>query len=175
MSSNTTVAVPRDTPGAEQPQPTQANVGLRTFVSWAGRLLAGGIFIYTGVLKLKEPANFAKEIRGYNLVPVEATNAMALYLPWLEVLAGVLVLLPAIRREARLLLILMLAVFTVAKGYALTKGLKIHCGCVPATSPLRFLFDGWPGIATNVVLLVLLLADQIWSVRNRYRTPVQPG
>jgi uncharacterized membrane protein YphA (DoxX/SURF4 family) len=146
-----------------------ARPAIITVIAWLARILAAALFIYTGWEKLKAPADFAKEIRAYEMVPLEVTNAMALYLPWLEILTGALILIPWFRREARLLILLMLAVFTIAKAAAKVQGLNIHCGCVPKDSPLLFLFEGWTGVTTNVVLLALLLFD--WATDRRRQTP----
>jgi putative oxidoreductase len=124
---------------------------------WVPRLVVGGLFVYTGITKLQALGNFAKEIRQYELVPENWTNVMAYVLPWMEILAAVVLIIGLLRREGRLLLVGMLVVFTAAKTIMLAQGKKLEdCGCVPTGSALHFLFDGWVGVGTNVVLLILL-------------------
>jgi hypothetical protein len=123
---------------------------------WVARLLVGALFIYTGLTKVFDPQTFIKEVRAYELVPLVLSNLVALVLPWVEVIAGVLLVVGWWRREARLLIGLMLVVFLGAKGIVLAQGRRIECGCVPTDSLLHFLFDGWIGVATNCVLLVIL-------------------
>jgi hypothetical protein len=71
------------------------------------------------------------------------------------------------RGAARTLLIAMLIVFTAAKSYVLGMGRTLECGCVPTGSMLHFLFNGWIGVLTNVVLLLLLATEGSLAWRRR--------
>ncbi|MDX2200193.1 MAG: DoxX family membrane protein [Phycisphaerae bacterium] len=141
------------------------------FLQYLPRLIVAAVFLYAAYLKIfsEKPDTFAREIAAYKLAPLQVTHLMALGLPWLELICAAALVVGLWVREARLWLLLMLVGFTPAKVYALVSGLKISCGCVPANSPLKFLFDGWPGVATNVVLIALLLLDGWagWSRRRR--------
>jgi uncharacterized membrane protein YphA (DoxX/SURF4 family) len=124
---------------------------------WGPRLVVGGLFVYTGITKLQALGNFSKEIRQYELVPENWTNVMAYVLPWIEILAAAVLIIGLLRREGRLLLVGMLVAFTAAKTIVLAQGKRLQdCGCVPTGSVLHVLFDGWVGVGTNVVLLILL-------------------
>jgi hypothetical protein len=52
------------------------------------RLVVGGFFIVASVHKIAEPPDFAKVIHNYDLVPSPWIHLAALFLPWLELLAG---------------------------------------------------------------------------------------
>lgn len=158
---------PRTTPPAVQLGIACETSAARRAVLLVARLIVGALFVYAGWGKFEAPANFAKEIRNYKLAPVSMTNAMALVIPPLEIFTGILVVAGPFRREARMLLLVMLVVFTAAKGYSLANGMKLHCGCVPETSWLRFLFDGWTGFATNLVMIAILAVD--WRLDRRWR------
>lgn len=140
-------------------------IGISLLGVWLPRLLVAALFIYTGWGKLKAPANFAKEIRSYEMVSVDVAQAMAIVLPPLEILCGLFFLTGPFRKETRVLLIGMLIAFNIAKAYA---GFPEDCGCVPADSPLKFLFAGVNGFVTNCVALGLVFLEMFFS---RRRTP----
>lgn len=85
---------------------------------------------------LSGPAEFARVVYRYQIVgpsdrlaPV-VPNLLAVTLPWIELVAGLLLLLGAWRREAALLCALMLLVFILAVGSALWRGIDLqNCGC----------------------------------------------
>ena len=56
------------------------------------RLILGAVFIYASIDKIQNPADFAKAIANYHVVPFGLENTMALVLPWLELFAGVFII-----------------------------------------------------------------------------------
>ncbi len=125
----------------------------------------GALFVLTGYAKLLEPTLFVKEVRAYGILPVEWTNAVAWILPWLEIFAGGLLLLRIWKAEARILIAAMLVVFTFAKGYAYFAHQLIECGCGGRFAFLQPIFNNPQGLATNLVLLILLGLDA-WASRQ---------
>jgi putative oxidoreductase len=93
------------------------------------RLIVGGVFITAGVLKILDPVTFAADIGNYRLLPHEVVNLMAITLPWIEVVAGLLLVLGIWNRASALILTLLMIVFLIAIGQALARGLDIRCGC----------------------------------------------
>jgi uncharacterized membrane protein YphA (DoxX/SURF4 family) len=93
------------------------------------RLVLGGVFIYAAIDKIAHPDQFADIIRNYRILPVETSNAVAIMMPWLELLAGVFLVLGIWARENAALLSLLLIVFIAAIGYNLARGLDFDCGC----------------------------------------------
>lgn len=102
------------------------------FEIWTRRLLAllfGGMFVYAGVLKLKSPLLFQQSIRSFEMIGDPWTALLALSLPWLEIFAGLAVIIGIFRQGGLLLLNLSLLMFFVALGSAWYRGLNIDCGC----------------------------------------------
>ncbi len=137
------------------------------------RLLVAFVFINAAWGKIAGPQQFAKEIRAYQMVPLVVSHHMAIVLPWLEMIVGVSLVIGLLRRESRALLLAMLVVFTIAKSVVLVQGLNINCGCVSEDSPIRFLFEGWSGVATNLVLIALLVMEGLAS-RSAARAKPKP-
>jgi uncharacterized membrane protein YphA (DoxX/SURF4 family) len=108
---------------------------MRAVISWALRLGLGGLFVVTGVLKLRDPAAFATAVANYQLWPQFAA-LLAATLPAAEIVAGLaLIAAPAAwRRPAAAAIALMLVMFTIAAATALGRGIDISCGCFGAES-----------------------------------------
>lgn len=93
------------------------------------QFLLAALFVVAGVAKIADPPAFAHEIHNYRLLPGGAVNALALVLPWLEVVAGVALFLGVFRRTAAGVVALLLIVFIGAIGINLAKGRPIDCAC----------------------------------------------
>lgn len=104
----------------------------------------GGFFIIAGLIKIVDPAGFAFEIDHYQLLPWVAVAAVALYLPWLELLCGIALITRCWSRAAAMLILMMLIVFVIALGSAWIRGLDISCGCL-----------GGEGNASNIPMVIL--------------------
>lgn len=87
------------------------------------------VFLYAAWSKIAEPAAFAATIGNYRLLPPWALAPLALFLPWLELWAALLLFFNRWRRPAALVLALLLAVFMLAVGFNLARGLDFECGC----------------------------------------------
>ncbi len=91
-------------------------------VHWLLALVVGGVFVYASLSKIADPQAFAKIIYHYQVIGPSASfgfvpaNLVAVALPWIELIAGVLLITGLWRREAALVTAVMLAVFVVAVG-----------------------------------------------------------
>jgi uncharacterized membrane protein YphA (DoxX/SURF4 family) len=94
------------------------------------RLLLGGIFVYASIDKISHPAEFAKVVYNYQILPAMASNLTAMVLPWLELFAGLALLVGIWRAESSLTISLLLVVFIVALSVNLVRGVDIDCGCL---------------------------------------------
>ena len=156
-------------------QLSQSNRTNWRFAGLVARVLVGGLFVITGIAKIANPQTFAQEIQDYQLAPIAITNAMAIILPWLEALAGLLLVLAVWRRETRLLIGLMLVIFTAAKAYALyVLGKSGDCGCGGGVPLLSLILNNPQGLVTNAVLLGLLALDAVAERRCRTHVETPP-
>jgi uncharacterized membrane protein YphA (DoxX/SURF4 family) len=108
------------------------------------------------------------------MVPGALVNAMALILPWIEVVTGVALFLGIARRTAAKVLGILLLVFIAALGVNLARGHPVDCGCfgtstVQKTDAER-LRDMKIAIARDVGLLILA-AQILWATRREYTRP----
>ena len=99
---------------------------------WLRRILClvfGVAFVYAGFRKIQDPGLFLIDIRSFDLLPDPFAAWLALGLPWLELLAGLAVMIGFLRKGGLLLLNLALGAFFVAILSAWSRGLDIRCGC----------------------------------------------
>lgn len=113
--------------------------------------VVGGLFVYAGAVKALDPARFAWDIFHFRLVPWTVAAGMALYLPWLEMVCGVSVMLHHANRGALWMLTMLALVFLVALVAAQARGLDVSCGCF-GHGP------GSSGLLTAIIRISLILA-----------------
>jgi len=123
------------------------------------RLLLGGLFVAAGALKALDPAAFANDVARYGLLPDALVNIVALALPWIELVAGGLLVMDVWRRESAAVIAALNAVFLVAVSVALARGLEV-CGCFGASVARKA--SGW-----TLVEDVVFLVSAIWLWRQR--------
>jgi uncharacterized membrane protein YphA (DoxX/SURF4 family) len=93
------------------------------------RWYLGYVFLTACWHKILHPGSFALDIATYDILPLSLVNAMAIVLPYVEIVAAVCLLAGVRVRPAALLVCGMMVVFTVAIWIALEKGLDMSCGC----------------------------------------------
>jgi putative oxidoreductase len=98
------------------------------------RLILGGIFIYAAGGKILYPAEFSEAIANYQMIPVMANNFIAVTLPWVELIAGLLLFNGFKTQSATTIILLCLFVFSIGAIFALARGLDINCGCFTEAS-----------------------------------------
>jgi putative oxidoreductase len=125
------------------------------------RLALGGIFVYAGWTKLKDPwALFAMAIDSYQVLPAWAVEWLARTLPWIELLIGAMLIAGRWMRISTVATSLLLLVFFSLMVRAHVKGIEINCGCFgpgEAISWRTLLRDG------AMLTAALLLTTVTWA------------
>ncbi len=119
------------------------------------RLYLGGLFIYASMYKINYSAEFAEVIAGYQILPYWVVNISAVVLPWVELIAGMLLLAGVRSRSAVTVIGALLIAFAVALLVNLLRGASIPCGCFDALgekiSSWTLLRDViWLGMAVHI-------------------------
>lgn len=133
---------------------------------WLGvisRVVVGGIFIYASLNKIMHPEAFARIIFNYHLVPAPLINLSALVLPFVELVAGVLLVAGVWPRSAGLVLLALTAMFIVALSINWFRGVSLECGCFTVSSKAK----GAIGDLIVRDILLLLLAIQATLARPK--------
>ncbi len=136
------------------------------------RLALGAVFIWASVGKIADLAGFAGEIHNYHILPVPLENLLAMTLPWIELLAGVALVLNVLPRGATLLLGIALGVFILAIGSAIVRDLDIACGCFGTSDATR---TGWFALLRDVGFLVLAVLGYPWGESRSPKSVVRPA
>lgn len=93
------------------------------------RLVLGVLFCYAGLVKALDVVAFAGSVANYQLLSYHLNFLVAALLPYIEMAAGLLLLLGRQVRPAVLLIGGMNAVFIIALFSVVLRGLDIDCGC----------------------------------------------
>lgn len=99
----------------------------------ANRIILGFIFLYASWDKVLEPAEFARAIANYQILPAGLAAPAAIFLPWLELICGICLVINRWTGGSALIITLLVAVFTAAIGYNIYRGMDIACGCFTLT------------------------------------------
>lgn len=94
-----------------------------------GQIILGGLFIYAGILKIADPEGFSIDIENYRMAPKIFVNLIAIFLPYLEVITGLLVIFSPKKSGSLLILSALIFFFLIGITQAIIRGLDIECGC----------------------------------------------
>lgn len=140
---------------------------------FATRAVLAGLFIYAGVIKLINPDLFLSDIESYRLVPYSLAWLTAFYLPPLEILCGLGLVVPKLCRSASVILLGLIVVFLVAILSAWGRGLNISCGCFGATSEApNYVWLVGRDLLLGIALLYALFG---WNFKKNERLPEVSG
>ena len=131
-------------------------------VHWLLALGVGGVFVYASLSKIADPRAFAKIVYHYQVVGPSASfgfvpaNLLAVALPWIELIAGILLITGLWRREAAVVTVALLVIFVASVASTLARGIDIqNCGCFALDATGRA--AGWKLIAGDLTLLAAAL------------------
>lgn len=134
------------------------------------QLALGAIFVAAALPKIADPPSFAHMVYNYRILPAGLINISALVMPWVEIVAGLALLLGVWKRPARWIIGLMLAVFMVAISINLLRGNAIDCGCFDVSAVGKSyeerIRDMWLVLLRDAGML-LMIAQMAWAERTR--------
>ncbi len=126
----------------------------------AARWVMGLIFIGASLSKIAHPHDFAVAVFRYDLAPYAAINLLAIFMPWLEMTTGIVLLAwPRMRAAAATIMIGMLTMFTAAIIISMIRGLDVACGCFSVDSAVGHI--SWLSLLRNTTF-ILLSALAFW-------------
>ncbi len=130
------------------------------------RLVLGGIFLASAIAKIwnvqvspahgmqfshvPDLATFAQDVTNYHVPPRSLANFVAITLPWIELLAGGLLVCGIWKRASALVITTLMIVFLAAISWALVHGYDIRCGCFGTVDARKV---GVTALAQDAVLL----------------------
>lgn len=121
------------------------------------RLYLGGLFVVASWHKILYPGLFALDVATYDLVPLVLVNLTAIILPYLELFAGVMLVVGFRTRTGASLVLGMLLLFTAALLIALARGLDMSCGCFASQT-----------VEEDPITWMTVFRDMIWILLASY-------
>jgi len=91
--------------------------------------LLAGVLVWAGVMKTLNPAAYAESIIGFRLVPWPVAVLVALYLPWLELVVAMGLLVPRWREGALWIATGLFTGFALLWAVTWARGIDASCGC----------------------------------------------
>lgn len=136
------------------------------------QIALGAIFVVAALPKITDPPSFAHMIYNYRLLPGGLINITALIMPWVELLAGLALILGVWVRPARWIVGTMLVMFIIAIAINLARDNAIDCGCFDVSAANltheERIRDMWMVILRDIGML-LMVAQLWWAERVRGR------
>ena len=103
-----------------------------SWIELAVRWILGITFIYASFHKIISPADFAKIVYGYDLFPEMFINMIAIVIPFLELVAGLALIIGFYPRSAAIIINALLLAFITVLAINLIRGHEFECGCFSA-------------------------------------------
>ncbi|MBI5661087.1 MAG: DoxX family membrane protein [Ignavibacterium album] len=124
------------------------------------RIIIAMVFIYAGAEKISDPKGFSQSIYNYRILPIETINILAITLPWLELISGILLLFGISVKENAAIIGTLLLVFIIAVALSMIRGLDIDCGCFGKGNMV-----GWRKIGENSLMLIICVVLMAFDSR----------
>ena len=122
------------------------------------RIFVGVLFVFSGLIKANDPLGFSYKLQEYFevlnmpfLMPLSL--ALAIFICWVEVVLGILLLLGIYRNLVLWLLSLMMVFFTFLTFYSAYFNKVTSCGCFGDAIP----FTPWQSFSKDVILVVMIV------------------
>ena len=140
------------------------------------QIALGIIFVVAAWPKIADPPAFAHMIFNYRILPGSMINLSALTMPWVELLAGLCLILGIWTRAARTIVAVLLIVFMIAIAFNLFRGNAIDCGCFDVSAAGKTheerIQDMWLVLLRDAGML--LMCAQLWWAGRRAGANVPP-
>ncbi|MFI5144438.1 MAG: MauE/DoxX family redox-associated membrane protein [Ignavibacteria bacterium] len=135
------------------------------------RLVLGGLFVYASMDKMANSSDFAKVIHNYKILPVSLENLLAIFLPWLEFVTGLFLLVGKYNKGALFIYNIFLCIFIIALTQALIRGLDINCGCFSVKPSSTS--EVWLRIIEDLVMLFFSFNLYRFTEENNFNESIQ--
>jgi len=137
------------------------------------RILLGLIFLFAGIAKISDPVRFIFTLRQFNLFSEAVIPFMALYLPWLEFILGLFLILGLLYRASAFLLACLNTMFAIAILTVVVRGMEIDCGCFGMLADILKIPDSADikAIIRNVIFIgisvyIFIVKKTLFSLEN---------
>ena len=131
------------------------------------RLYIAGLFVFASLYKINHAAEFAESLANYRLVPYWGVNFLAVTMPWLELVCGLMLMIGFRAKAVTIMIGAMMAMFTVALIINVIWEAPISCGCFSTSGDLI----GWHTVLRDVIWMAMIVHiyyfDRMLHLENR--------
>ena len=140
---------------------------MKEWLGTVARLVAGGVWIWAGLLKLPHPEESVQAVRAYQLLPGDSATTVGHLLPVLEVVIGVCLVLGVLTRGAAVISGLLFVAFIIGIVSVWARDISIDCGCFGGGGYDPDAQSKYPWEIARDVGLLALSAYLVWQGRTR--------
>ena len=137
------------------------------------RILLGLIFLFAGIAKISDPVRFIFRFREFDLFSEAVIPFMVLYLPWLEFILGLFLILGLLYRASAFLLACLNTMFAIAILTVVVRGMEIDCGCFGMLADILKIPDSADikAVIRNVIFIgisvyIFIVKKTLFSLEN---------
>jgi uncharacterized membrane protein YphA (DoxX/SURF4 family) len=102
---------------------------VKEWVGLLARVVAGGVWIAAGAVKLPDPAQSVDAVRAYQLLPGSLVQPVGQLLPVIEIVVGATLVLGLLTRGSAIVSALLFTAFIIGIASVWARGISIDCGC----------------------------------------------
>jgi uncharacterized membrane protein YphA (DoxX/SURF4 family) len=135
--------------------------------STLARLILGGIFVFASLDKIRFSVDFAQAVANYSLLPSGLVSLVAIVLPWIELVAGIFLVIGFLSEGSALVLGGLSITFALVLVSALARGLDIECGCFHGNEPISWVHPVLDAALLGLSLYILHKGAGPWAIDNR--------
>ena len=135
------------------------------WLHWLLGIGLGAVFLYAGWGKVLDPRPLVTIIWGYRILPAGPINLLAIYMPWLELLAALCLITGFKRRAAAGWACALLTMFIVALGINALRGVNVACGCFSASA--EDVSNAWLLVLRDLPMLAAALVMLLFPPSGR--------
>jgi uncharacterized membrane protein YphA (DoxX/SURF4 family) len=95
----------------------------------AARVIVAALFIFAGYIKISDPQQFAFSVNAFKLLPEHLVILSTFAMPWMELIAGVMLLAGVWTRAAAAVISAMLVAFIFGITSVIYREMDVSCGC----------------------------------------------
>lgn len=135
------------------------------YLSLIARLILAGVFLYAGLVKASSSAQFANALIPFTFLGDQWLGPISRTLPWVEIGAAILILLPWTRRLGAAVLLVLCLLFIAVLGWALANGIIVSCACfgqdeTPSAAKMAM------SLSRDVALMAMAVIVLVWPRRR---------
>jgi putative oxidoreductase len=130
----------------------------RTPVRRGAQIVLGLLFLAAALAKIVDTASLVREVHNFRLVPFWSEHLVAMTLPWVELVAGLALVLGVRARAGSWVAGALLLGFSIGVAAAMARGLNFECGCFGTAGGTRV---GWAKLGENLGMLLFALVGSL--------------